>query len=353
MVAPRNQTKLSSNPVEVAGQSGAQHDNTIHAADNPEVYGMRDNPYRNNWKATAPMPGHFSYADYHSEIKRHRAARQSGERSAASKASPEDEEGAAAAAQPTSHHGEASKGRTSWRGGDSEADNSPIEFLAKKKPRTITELCRNLLDAAFEPRESDSTLFGGDGATERVKMKEDLKRLDSHIVPLFHEDLMRDTLRNVRAIVTASGAVIPEGREELLKGHVVGLLFFTESDRSFAFMRRLHAFHKKHNPDFIVVGVSVADKELQDVTRGFGFHHLRHRDGGATWVERDAGLEMKLFFPLPRLIVVDGSTGHVISRSGVTDVVAHGDVCMDWWRRGVTECSVWDYVKTWYLSEGY
>lgn len=330
------------------------HDNTIHAADNPTAYGLRDNPYRNNWKAAEPMAGHFSYADFRHHMEAVRRERGAERGSTTSTETPRSDDF-------QSHHGTASSSRGAWRGeteiggsGEGPAAGGAASSLFKRgRPRTITELCRNLVDAAFEPRESDSKAFGGDGATERAQRKEELKHLDPRITPIFHEELMRDTLRSVQALRTPSGAIVPNGRDSLLKGRLVGLLFFSESDRSMAFMRRLRTFHAAHHPDFITVAISLAGKEMLDVTRGFGFYHLTHREGGATWVTRDVGLEMKLLVPLPRLVVVDGSTGKEISRRGVTEVVAHPESCFEWWRRGDSDCTLWDYCKTWYLSDGY
>lgn len=225
-------------------------------------------------------------------------------------------------------------------------------LFRKGRPRTITEFCHNLLNAAFEPRASDSKAFGGDGATERAERKEELKHLDPRISPIFHEELMEDSLRCVQAIRSPSGAILSNGREELLKGRIVGLLFFSESERCMAFMRYLRAFHEQHHPDFLVVAVSLAGSyEMLDLTRGFGFYHVTHRDGGASWVMRDVGLEMKLFVPLPRLIIVDGTTGKQISRRGVTEVWTHPDKCMSWWKNRESDCSLLDIMSTWYLTD--
>lgn len=434
---------------------------TIHAADNAQSYDRQAHPHRHNWKASAPMPGHFTYADYRDHLKEQRAARggnrektaveQDGsERKSAPRvprmeghkgafeaggASPphrgtmhstssssnhrggdststrqrmeeEEEEldgdaewgkslfsmysfssphldassssSSSARGQKnsatrdshggksgdtTSHHGTVSTGKNSWRGGREqemsgggegpELGGAASGFFRKGRPRTITELCTNLLNAAFEPRASDSKAFGGDGATERAERKEELKHLDPRISPIFHKELMADGLRCVQSIRAPSGAIIPNGREALLKGRLVGLLFFSETERCMAFMRHLRTFHEQHHPDFLVVAISLAGtNEMLDLTRGFGYYHLTHRNGGATWVIRDVGLEVKPFLPLPRLIIVDGTTGKQLSRRGVTEVWSHPDKCMSWWKNEESDCSFLDVMRTWYLSDG-
>lgn len=346
------------------GGGGASPAVPTDAADNAALYGMQENPYHNNWKATAPQAGHFSYADFrqHLEVER--------KRKGVGRSGLKEGEG-----EFRSHHSTVHDTTTSWRGksnstnlqglpkhaSGSAADaaaaaaaeqDSTAALFHKKRPKTITEFCKSLFDASFEPREADSKAFGGDGATERASQMEDLKRLDSRIAPIFHENLMNDTLRNLRSLITPSGAICTAGREELLKGRLVGLLFFSESERSMAFMRLLKAFCAVHSPDFVVVAMSLAGQEMSEVSRGHGFYHATHRGGGATWVKRDAGLEMKLLVPLPRLLIVDGTTGVVISRSGVTEVVSRSETCMKAWREGYSDCTMWDYIKTWYLSDG-
>lgn len=348
------------------GDGGMGVSGTVYAADNPSstMGGSSNstNSYRNNWKAAEPMPGHFSYVDFRQQMERMRRERGS-ERHRAfgtekeGSSSSDSSGGGGGTGATTSHHGTASMKRSSWRGGASVHETTAREggggtMFPGGRPRTITDLCRQLIDAAFVPRESDSKLYGGDGATERAQHQEELKHLDPKISPIFHPELMADTLRSVQSVWTPSGALVPNGREMLLKGRIVGLLFFSESERSLAFMRRLQSIHATHHPDLVVVCISLANSEMRETTRGFGFYHLTHRDGGATWVQRDVGLEVKLFSPLPRLVVVEGSGGKEITRSGVTQVVSHPHECVSAWCRGeAVECSALDYMKTWYLAD--
>ncbi|KAG5480441.1 hypothetical protein LSCM4_06208 [Leishmania orientalis] len=202
--------------------------------------------------------------------------------------------------------------------------------MVNRQRLTFTRLTQLLLDATLKPRDPDSRAFGGDGATKLAEQREELKTMDQRIVPYQHEDVMNDYLKNVDRLHSPSGALC---QRDVLKGRLIGLLFFTESERSFTFMRHLQAFHKRHSPDFVVVAVSLAGKEMMDITRSFGFFHCTHRDG-ASWVSRDAGLMLRPFVWLPRLIVVNGTSGIEVTRGGVTAVMANPDTCFQAWRRG-------------------
>lgn len=217
--------------------------------------------------------------------------------------------------------------------------------MVDREKITLTRLLRLMADATLKPRDADSRAFGGDGATRLAEQREELKTMDQRIVPYQHDDLLNDYLKNVDQLHTPSGALC---QREVLQGRLVGLLFFTESERSRVFMQRLQPFHKKHSPDFVVVAVSMAGKEMMDLTRAFGFFHCTHRDG-ATWVARDTGMMVRPFVPLPRLVVVNGTTGVEVTRGGVTAVVAHPDTCFQAWRRGERGYEFRDYLESMYL----
>ncbi|ESL09521.1 hypothetical protein TRSC58_02756 [Trypanosoma rangeli SC58] len=217
--------------------------------------------------------------------------------------------------------------------------------MIKRQQMTLTKLMHLTMDATFRPKDPDSQVYGGDGATQRAALREELKTMDHRITPFAHEELLNDYLKNVMALTGPSGQVCDR---ELLRGRLVGLFFFTESERSLAFMRQLQPFHQKHRQDFVVLAISLGGKEMVDVTRQHGFFHCTHRNG-ATWVTRDAGLMVRPVSPLPRLIVVDGTSGEEITRSGLTAVVTHPDTCFQAWRRGAPGHEWWDYFKTFYL----
>ncbi|KAH9601220.1 hypothetical protein LSM04_008496 [Trypanosoma melophagium] len=217
--------------------------------------------------------------------------------------------------------------------------------MIDRQRMTLTKLFRMTMDATFKPKDADSRAYGGDGSTQRSALREELKTMDSRITPFAHEEILNDYLKNITEITGPSGQHCDR---ELLRGRLVGLLFFTESERSLVFMRRLQKVHQKHRQDFVVVGISLGGKEMMDVTRQYGFFHCTHRNG-ATWLARDAGLMIRPLTPLPRLIVVDGTSGEEITRSGLTAVVTHPDTCFDAWRRGDPGHDWWDYVKTFYL----
>ncbi|KEG08699.1 hypothetical protein DQ04_06621030 [Trypanosoma grayi] len=217
--------------------------------------------------------------------------------------------------------------------------------MIERQQMTLTKLLRMTMDATFKPKDPDSRSNGGDGATQRAALREELKTMDNRITPFAHDDILNDYLKNIVGISGPSGQ---QGDRELLRGRLVGLLFFTESERSLSFMRRLQPVHQTHRQDFVVVAISLAGKEMMDVTRQYGFFHCTHRNG-ATWVKRDAGLMVRPVTPLPRLIVVDGTTGAEITRSGVTAVITHPDTCFAAWRCGEPGHEWWDYFKTLYI----
>ncbi|KAL7698738.1 hypothetical protein NQL31_000740 [Lotmaria passim] len=217
--------------------------------------------------------------------------------------------------------------------------------MVDRQKLTLTRLLRLMADATLKPRDADSRAFGGDGATKLAEQREELKTMDQRIVPFQHDDLLNDYLKNVDRLHTPSGAIC---QREVLQGRLVGLLFFTESERSLAFMRRLQPFHKAHSPDFVVVAVSLAGKEMMDVTRSFGFFHCTHRDG-ATWVTRDAGLMLRPLVPLPRLVIVNGTTGIEVTRGGVTAVMANPSTCFQAWRRNESGYRWRDWLQSMYM----
>ncbi|KAG5506497.1 hypothetical protein JKF63_06000 [Porcisia hertigi] len=217
--------------------------------------------------------------------------------------------------------------------------------MVNRQRLTLTRLMHLMMDATLKPRDPDSRGFGGDGATKLAEQREELKTMDQRIVPFQHDDVMNDYLKNIDKLRSPSGAVC---QRDALKGRLVGLLFFTESERSLAFMRHLQRFHKSHSPDFVVIALSLAAKEMMDLTRSFGFFHCTHRDG-ASWVSRDAGLMLRPLVALPRLIVVNGTSGVEITRGGVTAVMANPDTCFQAWRRGEGGFRYRDWLKSMYM----
>ncbi|CCW64476.1 unnamed protein product [Phytomonas sp. EM1] len=218
--------------------------------------------------------------------------------------------------------------------------------LIDRKELTLTKTIELMMNATFKPRDADSRVFGGDNRTKIAEQREEFKNMDSRIVPFMHDDLMFDYLKNINQLHGPSGQLYTR---DILVGRLVGLLYFTESERSLAFMRELKRFHQKHTPDFVVVSISLGGKEMMDVSRQFGFYHCSHRDG-ATWVTRDAGLMMRPWTPMPRLIIVNGSTGVEITRSGLTAVLVNPDTCFDEWKRGESGVKACDWLQTIYIG---
>jgi hypothetical protein len=169
--------------------------------------------------------------------------------------------------------------------------------------------------------------------------------MDKRIQPFAHDELCNNTLKTIDELDAPNGAKVTAA---FLEGKVVGLLFFTESARSHAFMRLLEVFNKKHQPDFAVVCISMCGREHVHVTKKHGFFHCTHTNG-ATWVTRDAGVMVRPLTPMPRLVIVNGTTGVEITKSGLTAVVANPETCFREWVYGRAGCDFKDYFKAWFL----
>lgn len=94
------------------------------------------------------------------------------------------------------------------------------------------------MDATFHPRNPDGCAFGGDGASKLTEQREELKHMDQRIVPFLHEERMNDYLKNVDQLHGPSGQVCSP---DILKGRLVGLLFFTNSEHSLSFIALIEA----------------------------------------------------------------------------------------------------------------
>lgn len=319
-------------------------------------YGDADHPSRYNWKADPALNKLPPHVEYNQEAMQGKG----------SGSTPQSTKRVADSTPPImdvlSGSGDGKRSSTSnknWLGGDrgkpipDTLERATMQHtfgagewsMVKRQNLTMTRVLQLMADATLKPRDADSRAFGGDGATKLAEQREELKTMDQRVVPFQHEDLLDDYLKNVDRLHTPSGAIC---EREVLKGRLVGLLFFTESERSLAFMRMLQPFHKKHSPDFVTVACSLAGKEMMDVTRSFGFFHCTHRDG-STWVARDAGLMVRPFTPMPRLLILNGTTGKEITRYGLTGVVAKPDTCFEAWRRGESGYEFRDLLKTIYL----
>lgn len=95
--------------------------------------------------------------------------------------------------------------------------------MVKREQMTLTKLLRIAVDATFRPKDPDSRVYGGDGATQRAALREELKTMDHRITPFAHEEILNDYLKNVVAFTGPSGQTFDR---ESLRGRLVGLLFF-------------------------------------------------------------------------------------------------------------------------------
>eukprot|EP00331_Platyophrya_macrostoma_P024208 CAMPEP_0176451412 /NCGR_PEP_ID=MMETSP0127-20121128/27822_1 /TAXON_ID=938130 /ORGANISM="Platyophrya macrostoma, Strain WH" /LENGTH=203 /DNA_ID=CAMNT_0017839465 /DNA_START=119 /DNA_END=727 /DNA_ORIENTATION=- len=181
--------------------------------------------------------------------------------------------------------------------------------LVDKKKFTLDNMLRIVATAGFKPQDSDAKVNGGDGGTHRNYLKGELKKMDKRIQPFLHEDLALDTLKTIEELDAPNGGKVTRA---FLKDKIVGLLFFSESNRCAAFMDLLETFHKKMQPDFAVVCISMCSRECMHISKQHGFFHLTYPNG-ATWVTRDTGIMVRGFSPLPRLVVCNGTTGKIIT----------------------------------------
>lgn len=237
---------------------------------------------------------------------------------------------------------------------DTEVGVSRASMVGEAAPKlTLTQLLLSLASEAVDPPTPGSLKGDPQGmeATDSGSMQaaasgpQHLKSMNPHITPFLHSPLLDDYLKNIKQLHAPSGRLCPR---EVLKGRLVGLLFFSESARCKSFMQKLSAFHRTHSPDFVVVCISVGGKEMMDLTRPLGFLHCSHRDG-ASYVQRDVGVTITSVTPLPRLVIVDGTTGFEVTRFGVQGVVVRPNTCMDAWRRGDSGMGLWDWWWTLYL----
>lgn len=197
----------------------------------------------------------------------------------------------------------------------------------------------------FEARAPDDRIYGGDHGTAKMHAMNELKSMDRRLATWNHFDLAVNVLKTARFYTTGSGA---KYGNEYLDGRIVGLLMYSETDKCNEFLPQLAEFQKQHQGDFVVVGVSCCSDEAEKTMWRHGFMHLSHRDG-ATWVQRDVNFKLG-FVPLPRLYIIEGTKGWVISSSGYTAVKVNPDTCFAEWVRGEAGVNWTDYAKGLFLK---
>lgn len=202
--------------------------------------------------------------------------------------------------------------------------------IADGRPRSIMEWIMRAVNEISEPYKGKSMLYDDDGQTKRAMVREDLKRVGDRFDVARYVNVEKDVLRGMKAIHSPSGEVCDCG---ILKGRLVGLLFFGETERSSAFMQKLRPFHSCNSEDFVVIAISLGAQEMMNLTRANGFYHCTRYNGAAT-VTSDVSVQVRHFSGLPQLFVLDGTTSHIITRGGVTAVSVNPDTCLKAWIRG-------------------
>jgi hypothetical protein len=198
-------------------------------------------------------------------------------------------------------------------------------------------------DGLFESRAGDDRMFGGDHGTAKGQAMNELKNMDKRIATFNHPELAANVLKTVLFYDAPNGT---QYSNDYLDGRIVGLLLFSDTEKSKNFMETLSIWSEAHKEDMVIVAVSCCHTEYQEWSKRNNFLHLTHKNG-AMWVKRDLNFKMG-FPPLPRLYIVDGSTGMVISRSGYTAVKTNPTTCFDEWVDGGCGHNWYDWPKTWF-----
>jgi hypothetical protein len=110
-------------------------------------------------------------------------------------------------------------------------------------------------------------------------------------------------------------------------------------------MKILDQFARRQDKDFVVICISQDTRENVHISSRFGFYHLLERSNSVT-VLRDLGYRVGLLFGKPpKMFVVDGTTGYLVSPHGALSVVARPDTCFKSWAAGYTGVEPIDFIK--------
>lgn len=203
---------------------------------------------------------------------------------------------------------------------------------------------RLAMENTFESRDGDDRMYGGNNATQKAHAYNELKHFDRRIATPFHPELTMNVLKNASFYTGPNGQIFTN---DFLEGRLVGLCIVSETQRSMNFMNLLSVFTKQHRGDFVPIVMSGAKDEMEQQAFGAGLFYLSHVRGSAL-VKRDLGLNTGRFVPLPRLCVIDGSTGFVITTSGYTAIKVKPETCFSAWIQGESGVSFTDYPLGWF-----
>jgi hypothetical protein len=197
-------------------------------------------------------------------------------------------------------------------------------------------------------KSSDDKMLGGDHYTAKQDALYQLKMMDRRLQTFKHDDLCANCLKCIISLNAPNGTRVSP---TITEGRLVGILIFGDGNKASRFFPTLEEFQKKYKDDFLTIGISMKMDEAQYLLRRHGMYQCEWKNG-ANMVLRDLGFMLGPFVTLPRLFIVDGTTGFVITKWGYTCVTQNPDECFDEWVAG-REGFEWHHIpKTWISLPG-
>ena len=205
-------------------------------------------------------------------------------------------------------------------------------------------ISRYINDHAFEPKHADNRSFGGDGSSRSNEIKDQIQHIDKRWTNPNLPHVQDNVLKGAFGYEDSDGSLFDNAR---LRGRVVGLAFMTKSQKSLHLYEHLDLFQRSNMNRFVGIVVPV-DNELPHMTlsKRHGLSLLTKRNG-ASLVMRDAGLAFAVVAQLfyPKLFIVDGTNGYIISRHGYQSVMVRPENCMSEWVDGYSKLTASDFLK--------
>ena len=203
-------------------------------------------------------------------------------------------------------------------------------------------LTRYANDHAFEPKTVDNKSYGGDGASRKSEMREQVQHIDRRWSNPSHPHVQDHVLKGADRYEHPNGASFTNS---YLEGKIVGLAVMRTDRRSLHFYEQLDAFQRANRRGFIAITLNADGIDQPALAKRHGLCHLGFRDGGKL-VLRDLGITFANFpGRMPQLWIVDGSTGYVISRAGYQSVYVKPEDCMRAWATGRSAVGPLDFLK--------
>ena len=200
-------------------------------------------------------------------------------------------------------------------------------------------ITRVVMENTFEARESDDRMYGGENTAARANMRNELRYMDRRMATPFHPELTMNVLKNAMFYTAPNKKRF---NNDYLDGRLVGLCMLSETDRCMRFIEQLKRFTAEHENDFIPIVLPMTKFECEDLALSNGMCYLSHSNG-AMLVKRDTGQNTGRMLPLPRLIIVEVTTGFQITNSGFTAIVVNPETCFSAWLNGDSGVNWTDY----------